>query len=115
MPRTLSTAVTLSLLAFLPLHAGDRTPWTSSRVHGSPELPPPCRVERAYPNLTFNQPLDAVLIPGTDRLAIVEQKGRLFTIPNEEQCAQADAFGELKRFEPEVTECYGIAFHPQFA
>ena len=118
MPRVksaLSIAAILSALFVPVLVAAERTPWTTSRVHGSPEPPSPCRIERAYPNLTFAQPLDAVLIPGTDRLVIVENKGRLFTIPSDETCTQADPFGDLKQFEREATECYGIAFHPQFA
>src|SRR5258706_5044935 len=105
----------LLLGALLPLGAAERTPWTTSHVHGSPEPPEPYRVERAFPKLTFASPLDAVLIPGTDRLVIVEQRGRLFSIPNDEHCEQADLFADLIKFERETFECYGIAFHPQLA
>jgi putative heme-binding domain-containing protein len=103
------------LLLAPALFAAERAPWTASRVHGSPEPPAPYRVERAFPKLTFAAPLDAVTIPGTDRLVIVEQRGRLFSIPNDESCERADLFGDLKQFDREAVECYGIAFHPQFA
>ena len=108
-------ALLVWLLLGPALFAAERAPWTASRVHGSPEPPAPYRVERAFPKLTFAAPLDAVVIPGTDRLVIVEQRGRLFSIPNDESCERADLFGGLKPFGRGAVECYGIAFHPQFA
>ena len=108
-------AVLLGTLLGSALCAADRVPWTTSRVHGSPEPPEPYRVERIFPKLTFAAPLDAMLIPGTERLVIVEQFGRLFSIPNDPNCAQADLFADLKQYDPEAVESYGIAFHPQFA
>lgn len=111
----LRLAPLLWLLLGAALAAAERMPWTASRVHGSPEPPAPYRVERAFPKLTFALPLDAVRIPGTERLVIVEQRGRLFSFPNDESCEQADLFGDLKQFERETVECYGIAFHPRFA
>src|SRR6185369_16941862 len=87
----------------------------ASRVHGSPEPPAPYRIERAFPKLTFAAPLDAVTIPGTDRLVVVEQRGRLLSVPNDETREQADFFADLKQYDPEAAESYGIAFHPQFA
>lgn len=104
-----AVAVTASLAA------AERIPWTTSRIHGSPEPPPPFRVERAFPKLKFAAPLDAVTIPGSRRLAIVEQKGRIFSIPNDDACEQADLFADFKQFDPEVVESYAIAFHPRFA
>ena len=71
-------------------------------------------IQRAFPKLRFVNPLDAVTIPGTDRLVVVEQHGRLFSIPNEETGDKADLFADLKQYNPEVVECYGIAFHPRF-
>ncbi|MEA3209408.1 MAG: hypothetical protein QOE70_2465 [Chthoniobacter sp.] len=97
------------------LHAAERVPWTSSRVHGSPEPPSPYRVERAFPKLTFAAPIEAAVIPGTDRLVIVQQRGKLVSIPNDEACEKAEPFADLKQFEPEAFESYSIAFHPQFA
>jgi putative heme-binding domain-containing protein len=104
-----------ALAAGLSLHAAERVPWTTSRVRGSPEPPAPFRVERAFPKLKFVEPLDIVVIPGSQRLAVVEQHGRIFSIPNDEGCEQADLFADLKQFDPEVVETYAIAFHPRFA
>lgn len=93
----------------------ERIPWTSSRIQGSPEPPSPYRVERAFPKLKFTAPLDVVTVPGTQRLAVVEQYGRIFSIPSDEQCEQTDLLGDLKQFDPEVVETYAIVFHPRFA
>src|SRR5260370_42698592 len=45
-----------------------RTPWTTSRVVGSPDPPPPFKVVRAFPNLKFEPPLLIARPPGSDRL-----------------------------------------------
>ena len=35
----------------------DRTPWTLSRIAGTPEPPPPYTVEPAFPLLRFDRPV----------------------------------------------------------
>src|SRR4051812_37072347 len=40
-----------------------RVPWTTSRLVGSPEPPPPYRVARAYPKINFKALVDADFIP----------------------------------------------------
>jgi putative heme-binding domain-containing protein len=94
--------------------AGERQPWTTSRIHGSPEPPRPFRVERVYPNITFVNPLDAGTIPGTHRLVIVEQRGKIWSV-EDEKAKEADLFADLKEFDKEVVETYGVTFHPKFA
>ena len=108
-------AVFLPFLVAPLLLAAERVPWTSSRIHGSPEPPLPYRVERAFPKLTFTNPLDAATIPGTDRLVIAEQHGKLFSVPNDDACENADLFADLKQFDPEAVECFAFTFHPRFA
>ncbi|MEO7319410.1 MAG: PQQ-dependent sugar dehydrogenase, partial [Chthoniobacteraceae bacterium] len=113
MPRVL---LSLSFaLACGSAGAAERVPWTTSRVHGSPEPPPPYRVERAFPKLTFAAPIEGATIPATDRMVIVEQRGKLLSVSNHEASEDAELFADLKEFEPETVECYSLAFHPQFA
>jgi putative heme-binding domain-containing protein len=92
----------------------ERQPWNTSRIHGSPEPPKPFQVERVYTNITFVNPLDAGTVPGTRRLVVVEQRGKLWTVENENATA-ADPFADLKEFDKEAVECYGVTFHPKFA
>ena len=49
-----------------------RTPWTTSRVVGSPEPPVPYQSEVAFPNVKpFAEPLDLAYVPGRNRIAVV--------------------------------------------
>src|ERR1051325_9481527 len=73
----------------------ERQPWITSKFHGSPEPPKPFRVERIYTNITFVNPLDAGTIPGTHRLVVVEQRGKIWSI-EDENASSADLFADLK-------------------
>src|SRR4051812_43903053 len=98
MIRTFCLTALLSVASALGV---ERVPWTSSRVHGSPEPPTPFRVERAFSKITFKEPVDAVTIPGTKRMAVVEQHGRIFSLPNDDAVERLDLFADLKQFDPE--------------
>ncbi|MFN0128660.1 MAG: PQQ-dependent sugar dehydrogenase [Verrucomicrobiales bacterium] len=101
-------AVTTAVLA-------DRVPWTSGRVRGTPDPPASYVMERVLPRVTLREPVDAMVIPGTDRLAVAELKGRLVTVRWHDETANADDFGDIRDWNPEARECYSIAFHPRFA
>ena len=58
-----------------PYGIDHRVPWTNSHVVGSPNPPPPYRVRRAFPKLTFNQPLYVVTEPGTDDMLVISHDG----------------------------------------
>ena len=104
-----------------PEHPG-RAPWTTSRVVGSPDPPPPFKVVRAFPNLKFEHPLLIARYPGSDRLVVGEQSGILYSFADAPD-ARADLFldlpGELKTIHQlagakGVEAVYGLAFHPDF-
>ena len=116
MPRP-STIIRLAVLALTcnAAFAQQRVPWTTSRIHGTPEPPPPFVVERIFPGLTFEKPLDVTPIPGTNRLVMLEETGRMFSFVPGADVTKADVFGELTAFEPEVVSSYALTFHPRFA
>ncbi len=105
----------------------ERKPWTTSKITGTPEPPPPYRLERVFPKLTFDHPLEIVRAPGTERLFVIEHHkehlGRIFSFPNDPACAAPDLFidlpAEIEGWQ-KVQDCkgvgaaYGIAFHPDF-
>src|SRR5262245_48207679 len=99
-----------------------RQPWTSSRILGSPEPPPPFKVVRAFPNLKFEKPLLLANCPGSDRLFIGEQGGAIYSFVDQPD-AKADLFFDLKKevatigLHPNakgIESLYGVVFHPDF-
>ena len=106
-----------------PFGIATRVPWTTSRLHGTPEPPHPYRVERVFPNLTFKNPLLLTCPPASDRLFVGEQAGKLYSFRNDPNVAKADLFldltTELRSWDPAgkvrgVGAVYGLVFHPQF-
>src|SRR5437016_3583984 len=71
-------ACLVSSTAAEPAKTG-RTPWTTSRVVGSPDPPPPFKVVRAFPKLKFEHPLLLARPPIGDRLFVGEQAGVLYS------------------------------------
>lgn len=113
------TRILLSIIIFASqVHLGfaeaKRIVWSSGTVRGTPETPPPYSLQRAFPNLTFNKPIEAASIPGTNRVLLVEQEGKLLSFPDTQDAAQADLTLDLHTFEPEMRESYAFAFHPNF-
>jgi len=120
-------AMALALAAALPAQQERRVPWTASKITGSPEPPPPYRLDRVFPKLKFDHPLEIVPVPGTSRIAVIEHHqqhlGRIFTFPADPAVEKADLFLDLPReirgWE-KTADCkgvgaaYGMAFHPDF-
>src|SRR5690349_5071563 len=67
-----------------------RVPWTTSHIVGSPDPPLPYVTEPAFAALKFNQCLDIARAPGSDRMFVVEQMGKIFSFPNQSDVASAD-------------------------
>ncbi len=104
-----------------PTRSG-RTPWTASRVVGSPDPSPPFKVVRAFPNLKFDHPLLIARYPGGNRLIVGEQTGKLYSFADDPH-PRAELFldlpGQLRTIHrlagaKGVEAVYGLAFHPDF-
>ncbi len=119
----------LLALAALGFHGDDppkpptRVPWTTSRVVGTPDPPPPYKAVNAFPNVKLHHPLLITRAPGTDRLFVAEQGGKIVSFRNRPD-AKADLFCDLPKEiktlkrTPNATEfeaVYGLVFHPKFA
>ena len=119
----ISTAILWSTLCCLPLHAEEpaskqppkkavgierRVPWNSSKIVGTPEPPPPYRTQQVFPRLKFNEPLAMTWVPGSNRLLVVERRGKLFTFENSPTAEQADLLLDTGK------STYGVALHPDF-
>ena len=86
-----------------------RVPWTTSRIHGTPEPPDPYVTENAFPSLKFYEPLAMAAVPGTNRLAVAERPGKIYTFENNAQTDKKELLLDVGR------TIYGFTFHPKFA
>jgi len=100
-----------------------RAAWKTSRVVGSPDPPAPFKVVPAFTNLKFDHPLLITRFPGSDRLIVGEQSGRLSSFVDRPD-ARPDLFfdlpAEIKTVRKlagakGVEAVYGLVFHPDFA
>ena len=87
----------------------ERVPFTTSNIHGTPDPPSPYRTVDAFPDLTkFEEPLAMMPIPGSNRLAVVERLGKIFSFVNQSDVEQPELILDLNKI------AYGAAFHPEF-
>ncbi|MBI3824071.1 MAG: PQQ-dependent sugar dehydrogenase, partial [Planctomycetes bacterium] len=97
-----------------------RVPWTTSKVIGSPEPPPPYKTEPAFPKLPkFEEPLDLTYAPGTDRLFVAGRWGKVWSFVNKKDADKADVVLEFKGAKdsqglPMKQVIYAITLHPKF-
>lgn len=102
----------------------EHKPWTTSKLVGSPDPPPPYRAVNAFPKLSFKNPVLVTHAPGTDRLFVAEHHGKIFSFPNSADAAKADLFVDLRSELRSLAKTpgatgidaiYGFCFHPRFA
>ena len=91
-----------------------RVPWTTSKITGSLESPPPYRLERVYDHLKLKNPTVLTNAPGSDRLFIAELNGRISSFPRDESKKSVDLFFDLAKHLKGAPRVYGLAFHPKF-
>ncbi len=97
--------------------------WTGGKVTGSPEPPPPYTPARVFPGAKFDHPLLIARKPGSPRLFVGEQSGKLFSIDPTKPDAKPAPFADLKADFAKLTpmkdakgfgELYGLVFLPKF-
>src|SRR5688572_2963394 len=99
----------------LILTAAPRTPWTSNRVVGSPNPPAPYAIERVFPGLNFTNPVDLAVLPGSNRILVLEQAGKLFSFPARSDASERDLVFNFREHHKPFDSAYAFTFHPQFA
>lgn len=75
-------------------------------------------VQPAFPNLTFNQPVDLQNAgDGTDRIFVVERRGVIWVFPNDSNATEKKIFLDIQeRVDDAFSEegLLGLAFHPDY-
>lgn len=87
-----------------------RVPWTSSKIHGSPDPAKPYTSEAVYPRLAVREGLELVAFSG--RFFLVERGGKIWSFAETGDGSDADLFADLKPGREGFTNAYGLAFHP---
>jgi uncharacterized repeat protein (TIGR03806 family) len=83
-------------------------------LKGSPDPPLPYRSELAFPRLKFTHPVVLAKAPGSTRLFLAEQEGKVYSFPDEPDGAKADLLFDLLKAVPSSSSIYGLTFHPRF-
>lgn len=102
----------LALTASLSLHAA-RVPWTTSRINGLPGPPEPYQLERAFPSLTFKNPVEMVWSPVLKKFAVLELGGKVFAFADDQKTAKPELMIDLAS-TAKANRAYGLVFHPEF-
>jgi glucose/arabinose dehydrogenase len=99
-----------------PPQASPRPAWETPRVQGSPNPPAPMTTWRRFPAVRFEAPVDFAWIPGTDRLLVAEQNGRLqsFRACSDDDASKPDLVFDLRILHPRMDGVLGFTFHPGF-
>ncbi len=100
-----------------------RVPWTTSRITGSPEAPPPFVVPRVFSSAKFKEPVFIVWSPKLGRYLVGERRGAIYSLaPGEDSLPELafDLTAELNKSTwpanaGRVEAVYALAFHPRFA
>jgi putative heme-binding domain-containing protein len=107
--------VLLFLLTTAIAPAASRTPWTTSRVTGSPNPPAPLAVERVFPGISFQNPVDFAPLPGTDRWVVADQGGRVWAFRATPDAAERETVLDWPKVHKPSSGILGFTFHPDFA
>lgn len=110
MPLLRSAVLGIVLLP-LVVHAA---PWTTSRIHGTPEPAKPFIAEQVYAAVPFDGALDMVPVPGEKQWVIVESSGKIWSLPMDLAATKAEIALDLKALHSAVDHAYGVVFHPRF-
>jgi len=97
----------------------NRPPWTTSRVHGTPEPPEPYRIVASFPRLRFDKPTSIEEIAGANRLLVTERDGKIFSFPKAAGVAQPDLVVDLRELLPgdlagQSVSLLDAELHPKF-
>src|SRR5829696_7925059 len=94
--------------------AVERIAWSTGRIQGSPLPPAPYRTERHFPKIQFDHPVDLSPMPGSSRLVIAEESGKLWSF-DPATPTRPDLLIDLRQHHRPFANVLGFTFHPGFA
>lgn len=114
--RMVTKALSLLVVATgTAVSAASREPWTAGRVQGSPYPPAPYVAQRVHSGLKFENAVDLSFAPGTRRLFVAEQGGKLWSFDTRQTGGERTMAINLREHHKPFDNILGFAFHPGFA
>ncbi len=98
-----------------PFGLENRTPWTTSRLVGSPEPPLPYVATKVFTDIKWEQPIYVEREPGTENLVVIQKGGnedaptRIVRLKDQTDASDIDVL--LAVADRQV---YGLTFHPEY-
>jgi len=96
-----------------PAGTKKKVSWNGSKIQGSPDPPTPFRTAVAFEHLKFDEPAILTEVTGTDRMAVVQRNGKIFTFRADPDTDRADLLLDMDR-NVVGGGGIGLAFHPAF-
>jgi uncharacterized repeat protein (TIGR03806 family) len=92
-----------------PFGIDHRVAWTTSRVVGSPDPPPPYQARRAFARLSFDRPRFLTGDPDGSRFLVVQRGGKILSFKNDPEATTTEVFCDVGDLD-----VYSLTFHPRF-
>ncbi len=89
-------------------------PVTTSTVIGSPDPPPPYRMQRLFPKLKINYPVSVVPQPGSDLMLVIDETSP-YSPTRIGRIRDHAGASEIETLLKQEDTSYDIVFHPKFA
>ena len=104
----------ISFVVSFQVAAADRVAWTTSRVQGSPDPPPPFMVEEIYPSSLERRVVDVQFIPGSNRLLALHLDGLFRVIGGSSDDVKLSTAFDFKAEYRDLFQALGFTFDPDF-
>ena len=89
------------------------SPWTNSKIKGSPDPPLPYKTTRVFSNVTLDQPTEVRWVPSANKWLATQRGSTLVAFENDLQNATAEPCLDLSdATDQPVLNVHGIVFHP---
>ena len=92
-----------------PYGIEERVKWTTSRIVGSPDPPPPYRLVRAFPQFIFDKPIFIAQDPLSARFLVAEYDGLIYSFDPADRAGRKEVFLDMGR------NVSAFSFHPDYA
>jgi len=83
-------------------------------VKGSPEPPSPYITTPLFSHLKFQEPVEMISAPASDRLFVLELSGKVYSFQTNSTDGKPELFLDVKHLDSKSAQVFGLVFHPKF-